>query len=238
MSCAAVTCTQHRTVSACRPMSKVGDRAAPRDSHGCIGREGALEAAPEAVRQAVGGGCQSGWGRLLSVTNAVEAGTGRQGESGWASAGRPGGGGGVPLPPLQCMAGERAEGRRAQCSAGGTPTGDRALRRTPVRGPDRRRCGRGVLGLVPGAPAVGSPAAPSTTGPVGTALQAAPGGGVARSRPRKDARRTRGRSGGGGGEACARTQAKRGGGLPERLSARAAWEPDMPQASGRGTGSR
>ena len=27
-------------------------------------REGASEAAPEAVRQAVGGGCQSGWGRL------------------------------------------------------------------------------------------------------------------------------------------------------------------------------
>ena len=26
------------------------------------------EAAPEAVRQAVGGGCRSGWGRLLSVT--------------------------------------------------------------------------------------------------------------------------------------------------------------------------
>ena len=31
--------------------------------------------APGAVRQAVGGGCQSGWGRLLSVTNAIEAGT-------------------------------------------------------------------------------------------------------------------------------------------------------------------
>ena len=27
-----------------------------------IGREGTSEAAPEAVRQAVGGGCQSGWG--------------------------------------------------------------------------------------------------------------------------------------------------------------------------------
>ena len=39
------------------------------------------EAAPEAVRQAVGGGCQSGWGRLLSVTNAIEAGTWRQGDS-------------------------------------------------------------------------------------------------------------------------------------------------------------
>ena len=31
---------------------------------GCIRREGASEAAPEAVRQAVGGGCQSGWGTV------------------------------------------------------------------------------------------------------------------------------------------------------------------------------
>ena len=46
----------------------------------CIRREGASEAAPEAVRQAVAGGCQSGWGRLLSVTNAIEAGTCRQGD--------------------------------------------------------------------------------------------------------------------------------------------------------------
>ena len=40
--------------------------------------------APEAVRQAVGGGCRSGWGRLLSVTNATQAGIWRQGDSGWA----------------------------------------------------------------------------------------------------------------------------------------------------------
>ena len=51
---------------------------------GCSRRKGTSEAAPEAVKQAVGGGCQSGWGRLLSVTNAVEAGTWRQGHSGWA----------------------------------------------------------------------------------------------------------------------------------------------------------
>ena len=44
----------------------------------------ASEAAPEAVRQAVGGVCQSAWGRLLSVTNAIEAGTWHQGDSGWA----------------------------------------------------------------------------------------------------------------------------------------------------------
>ena len=36
---------------------------------------------PEAVRQAVGGGCQSSWGRLLSVTNAIEAGPWRRGDS-------------------------------------------------------------------------------------------------------------------------------------------------------------
>ena len=50
---------------------------------GCVRREGASEA----VGQAVGGGCQSGWGRLLSVTNASEAGTWRQGDSGGVCAG-------------------------------------------------------------------------------------------------------------------------------------------------------
>ena len=53
-------------------------------TQGCIRGEGTSEAAPEAVRQAVGGGCQSGWGRLLSVINAIEAGTWREGDSGWA----------------------------------------------------------------------------------------------------------------------------------------------------------
>ena len=51
---------------------------------GCIRREGTSEVASEAVGQAVGGGCQSGWGRLLSVTNAIEAGTCRQRDGGWA----------------------------------------------------------------------------------------------------------------------------------------------------------
>ena len=68
---------------------------------GCIRREGASEAAPAAVTQAVGGGCQSGWGRLLSVTNAVEAGTWRQGDSSQALARRHGeSGGGYPPPPI------------------------------------------------------------------------------------------------------------------------------------------
>ena len=51
---------------------------------GCIGREGTSEGAPEAAKQAVEGGYQSGWGRLLSVTNATETGTCRQEDSGWA----------------------------------------------------------------------------------------------------------------------------------------------------------
>ena len=62
--------------------------------------EGASEAAAEAVRQAVGGGCRSGWGRLLSVTNAIETCIWRQGDSGGAKAGRPGGGGGI-TPPIR-----------------------------------------------------------------------------------------------------------------------------------------
>ena len=71
---------------------------------GCIRREGASEVALGAVRQAVGGGCRIGWRRLLSVLNAIEAGTCRHGDSGWAQAGRPGeGGGGSYLPPFQCI---------------------------------------------------------------------------------------------------------------------------------------
>ena len=63
------------------PVHPMGLRPGPRgvvqggDGQGCIGREGTSEAALEAVRQAVGGGCQNSWGRLLPVTNAVEIGT-------------------------------------------------------------------------------------------------------------------------------------------------------------------
>ena len=70
---------------------------------GCIGRQGTSAVASEAVRQAVGGGCKSGCRRSLSVTNAIEAGTCRQAHSGWAKAGRPGGGGGAP--PFQYIPG-------------------------------------------------------------------------------------------------------------------------------------
>ena len=59
----------------------------------CIRREGTSEAAPEAFRWAVGGGRQSGGGRLLSVTNAIEAGTCRQGNSGRRLGALEGGGG-------------------------------------------------------------------------------------------------------------------------------------------------
>ena len=61
-----------------------GEREQRCCGQGCVRKAGASGAAPEAVRQAVGGGCQSGCGRLLSVTNAMEAGTWRQGDSGWA----------------------------------------------------------------------------------------------------------------------------------------------------------
>ena len=64
----------------------------------CIRREGAAEAAPEAVRQAAGGGCQRGWRRLLSITNAIEADNCGQRDSGWAIGWAPWRGG-VP-PPL------------------------------------------------------------------------------------------------------------------------------------------
>ena len=67
-------------------------------SPGCIRREGTSEAAPAAVRQAVEGGCQSGWGRLLSVTNTTEAGTWRQGVAGH----RPGALEGVEGPMHPC----------------------------------------------------------------------------------------------------------------------------------------
>ena len=55
-----------------------------REGQGCKSREGTSEAAPEAVGQAVGGGSPSGCGQLLSVTSAIERGTWRQGDSGWA----------------------------------------------------------------------------------------------------------------------------------------------------------
>ena len=57
------------------------------------------------MRQAVGGGCQSGWGRLLSVTSAIEAGTCRQGDSGRAWAGRPEGGPAHTSPPSNAFLG-------------------------------------------------------------------------------------------------------------------------------------
>ena len=65
----------------CRRLGPWGHPPSP-PPQGCIRGEGATEAAPEAVRQAVGGGCRIGWWRLLSVNNAM-AGTRRQRDSGW-----------------------------------------------------------------------------------------------------------------------------------------------------------
>ena len=66
---------------------------------GRITREGTSEA----VRQAVGGDGQSDWGRLLSVTNAIEAGTCCQGDVAGHRLGALKGGGGVT--PFQCIPG-------------------------------------------------------------------------------------------------------------------------------------
>ena len=48
------------------------ERSRPPPPPRCIRREGTSEAVPEAVRQAVGGSCQTGRGQLLSVTNATQ----------------------------------------------------------------------------------------------------------------------------------------------------------------------
>ena len=87
-------CTSPRLTRLCWPPRAPGHKpvAAPfasdaplhRAVQECIRREGTSEVAPEAVRHAVGGGCQSGRGRLLSVTNAIEPGGCRQGDSSWA----------------------------------------------------------------------------------------------------------------------------------------------------------
>ena len=78
----------------------------PPPPQGGTRREGTSEVASEAVRQAVGGGCQSGWGRLLSVTNAIEAGTWCQGDCGlsigWALWTGEGGAKAPPLPMHPC----------------------------------------------------------------------------------------------------------------------------------------
>ena len=66
---------------------------------------GTSEAAPAAVRQAVGGGCRSGWGRLLSVTHAIESGALRQKTVAGRRLGALEGGGGSPPPPLQGIRG-------------------------------------------------------------------------------------------------------------------------------------
>ena len=55
-------------------------------------QKGSIKGGPVAVRQAVGGGCQSSWGRLLSVTNAIEAGAWRQGDGSWCAPWRDSGG--------------------------------------------------------------------------------------------------------------------------------------------------
>ena len=63
----------------CRLLSCYTDPKSVQNLHNAeapdVSRRPASQAAPEAVRQAVGGGCRSGWGRLLSVATAIEPGT-------------------------------------------------------------------------------------------------------------------------------------------------------------------
>ena len=68
------------------PRGRHGD-GPPSDPEGCISAlegKGPRRRPQQAVRQAVGGGCRSGRGRLLSVKNAIDTGVCHQGESGWA----------------------------------------------------------------------------------------------------------------------------------------------------------
>ena len=77
------------------------------------------------VRRGVGDGCQSGWGRLLSVTNRVGAGSCGRGESGWAIGqglgGRGGGGVPPPLPMHPCP--PHPPGGQGDCARGQTADG-------------------------------------------------------------------------------------------------------------------
>ena len=119
-----------------RPVASPGAGYGRGSQHRCNRREGASEAAPGAVGQAVGGGCQSGWGRLLSVTSAIEAGTWRQGSSGCALAGRPGRG---HLPPFPCIPARRTSrgpGRTGRATR--APTGAITWRRRGSSRPTTR----------------------------------------------------------------------------------------------------
>ena len=113
-------------------------------------REGTSEAAPEAVRRAVRGGCRSGWGRLLSVTNAMQTGTWRHGGQwlgiGWAPW-KGGGGRGQGLAPEGPLS-PRAMPVPVREGAGGG--GGRSLADAPSpygrAGPGLQRSGPGTFG--------------------------------------------------------------------------------------------
>ena len=69
------------------------------DGQGCSRRQGTSEAAPEAVRQAVGGGCQSGWGGYCRLQMPLKPALGvRETVTGHRLRALKGGG----LPPFQC----------------------------------------------------------------------------------------------------------------------------------------
>ena len=118
--------------------SQLGMTGCGGGGQGCIGREGASGAAREAVMQAVGGGCQSGWGRGWSVTNAMEAGRGtvagqRLGALEW--------GGGVPPPP-HTPSTAPAHQRLGSANAETTPAGAPAAAADRTQRPTQHAKGR------------------------------------------------------------------------------------------------
>ena len=118
-----------------------------------IRREGTSEAAPEAVRQAVGGGCQGGWGAVTVGYKCHRsrhlASGGRWLGIGWAPWGA---GGGGYLPPFQCTP---LPQRRRTSPSGGGRGGTRLVpteippRRVSLRGPQESL--EGGAGLPKGA---------------------------------------------------------------------------------------
>ena len=129
---------------------------------GCTRRPRTSAEAQAGVRQAVGGGCRSGWGRLLSVTNAIEAGA-------WRSWGQWLGVGlapGAPPPPLFCSCIPRVTAclRRFRCSAcRHTHAGVRSPAPPPLASPRQGTAGTAFCGVLPHPLRRGAP--PPSTAP-------------------------------------------------------------------------
>ena len=71
-------------VAMCKKVARVYAPPPPSLPRDAFEGKGPHRRPQKVARQAFRGGCPSGWGPLLSVTDAIEAGTWRQGDSGWA----------------------------------------------------------------------------------------------------------------------------------------------------------